>query len=174
MPFLQERVRGWAQHVSKEYSGGTERPLGGYIAVFGVYSTLTAAAVAVGRARGVRLPPRISGADLALLGVATHKLSRMVAKDPVLSPLRAPFTRFEGVSGEAELSEAVRGHGVQHAVGELLTCPFCLAQWVGTALVGGLVFAPRFTRLLSSAFAVKAVADAAQLAYAGLQKATTS
>ena len=27
---LEERVRGWAQHVSKEYSGGTERPLGGY------------------------------------------------------------------------------------------------------------------------------------------------
>ena len=48
------------------------------------------------------------------------------------SPLRAPFTRFEGASGHAEVAEEVREHGgVKHAVGELLTCPFCLAQWVG-------------------------------------------
>jgi hypothetical protein len=29
----------------------------------------------------------------------THKLARTLAKDPVTSPLRAPFTQYEGVSG---------------------------------------------------------------------------
>ena len=37
--------------------------------------------------------------------MATHKLSRIIAKDPVTSPLRAPFTTFEGTSGPAELAE---------------------------------------------------------------------
>jgi hypothetical protein len=28
-------------------------------------------------------------------------------------------------------------------MGELLTCPFCLGQWVATGLIFGLVLAPR-------------------------------
>jgi hypothetical protein len=35
------------------------------------------------------LPEKINFADLLLLGVATHKLSRIIAKDRVTSPLRA-------------------------------------------------------------------------------------
>ncbi len=50
------------------------------------------------------LPHGYSAADFALVSVATHKLSRLLAKDPVTSPLRMPFTRFEGTSGEAELA----------------------------------------------------------------------
>src|SRR6266568_6180594 len=50
---------------------------------------------------------------------------RLITKDPVTSPLRAPFTVFEGQEGQAELKEEVRGHGARKAVGELVTCPFC-------------------------------------------------
>jgi Protein of unknown function (DUF1360) len=32
-------------------------------------------------------------------------------RNPVTSPLRAPFTRYSGTSGEAELAEEVRGRG---------------------------------------------------------------
>jgi len=38
--------------------------------------------------------------------------------------------------------ESVRGHGPQHAVGELISCPFCLGLWTATALTAGMVYAP--------------------------------
>jgi uncharacterized protein DUF1360 len=39
------------------------------------------------------------------------------AKDPVTSPIRAPFTRCGGVSGPSEPAEEMRGTGVGHALG---------------------------------------------------------
>jgi hypothetical protein len=44
------------------------------------------------RAGGRGLPERIGAADLALIGVATHKCARMLTKDPVTSPLRPRAT----------------------------------------------------------------------------------
>lgn len=163
------RVRDAADQVAQDY-GREDRPLKGYLTVMGVYGAAIAGAAALGRARGVRLPKRISAGDLALMAVATHKVSRTISKDSVTSPIRAPFTRFEGSAGPGELQETVRGTGVQKAVGELITCPFCLDQWVATAFLGGLVAAPRATRWLAGTFAVRAGADALQFAYAALQK----
>jgi hypothetical protein len=115
------------------------------------------------------LPERLAWSDLGLVAVATHKLSRQLAKDPVTSPLRAAFTRYTGTSGEAEVAEEVRGRGMRKALGELVTCPFCLGQWVATVGVFGLVVAPRSTRAVASIFAVLAGADVLQFAYAKLQ-----
>ncbi len=42
------------------------------------------------------MPERIGPGDILLLGVATHKLGRLLAKDWVTSFLRAPFTTFKG------------------------------------------------------------------------------
>ena len=80
-------------------------------------------------------------ADVVLLSIATHKLSRLLSKDAVTSPLRAPFTRYDHPIGSGEVTEQVRDQGssTRHAVGELLSCPFCLAVWVATGLTGGLV-----------------------------------
>ena len=79
-----------------------------------------------------------------LISIATHKLSRLLAKDSVTSPLRAPFTRYAEPGGAAEVNEEVRDQGssIRHSIGELVTCPFCLAVWVATGLTGGLVLAP--------------------------------
>ena len=98
--------------------------------------------------------------------MATHKLARRVSKDSVTSPLRAPFTRYEGLSGPAELQEGGRGSGIRKAVGELVSCPFCLSQWVATGFVFGLLMAPRATRWTASVFASLALADFVQFAYA--------
>jgi hypothetical protein len=111
--------------------------------------------------------------DVALLSVATHKIARTLAKDPITSPLRAPFTTFQGTSGEAELAEEVRGTGVRHALGELLTCPFCLGQWTATGLVFGLVLAPRATRLFATLFTSLTAADLLQFAYDKVQQDPT-
>src|SRR3954466_3469491 len=163
-------VREATEQVAQEY-GREDHPLGGYLAVMGIYSAFVGGLALLGRARGVKLSKRVSASDVALLAVATHKASRTLSKDSVTSPLRAPFTRFEGASGPGELQEEVRGSGVQKAVGELITCPFCLDQWVATGFVAGLLAAPRATRWLAGTFAVRAGADALQFAYAALQRA---
>lgn len=155
-----------ARSTRTEYAQGEDRPLGGYLGAMGVYGATYAGVAAVARARGHRLPERLSWSDIALLTVATHKLSRMIAKDTITSPIRAPFTRYEGVSGPAELSEEVRGTGVRHAVGELLTCPFCLAVWTATGFTAGFVVAPRATRLAATVLTAVTGADTLQLVYA--------
>jgi hypothetical protein len=94
----------------------------------------------------------------------------MPAKDAVTSPLRAPFTQYQGPSGDAELGEEVRGTGLRHSIGELVSCPFCLSVWVATGFAAGLVFAPRFTRLAATTFTAVAVSDALQLGYAAAQQ----
>ncbi len=165
-------VKTWAQRQAEEYRQGEDRPLGGYVVVMGVYGAGVAATALLGRLLRRGVPERISPYDLAQMAVATHRISRTMAKDPVASPIRAPFTSYEGVSGAAELKEGVRGHGVQHSVGELLSCPMCLAQWIATGLSAGLVLAPRQTRLIMATFSAIAGADFLQYLYAYLQQAT--
>ncbi len=169
-----DKVKAAARREAQAYSAGADRPLGGYVATMGTYAASVVALVGMGALAGRRLPERVAPYDVALLGVATHKLSRLVTKDTVTAPLRAPFTEFAGPQGQGELHEEVRGHGARHAVGELLTCPFCLAQWVATGFAAGLVFAPRATRLVASTFTAVAVSDALQNIYAYLQKKAES
>ena len=136
----------------------------------GVYMSLVAGGAAAVRASGTQLPERIPFGDAALLTIATFRLARRIAKDPVTAPLRAPFVKYEGTSGHAEVAEEVREHGgVKHAVGELLTCPFCLAQWVGTAFVFGYVTAPRATRLAALTMTTVAGSDVLQFVYDAIQ-----
>jgi hypothetical protein len=152
------------------YRDGSDQPVGEFLATMGAYSALVAGMSAFVASRGKPLPARLSWSDLGLAALATHKVSRLMAKDTVTSPLRAPFMRFKGPSAPAELSEEVRGEGAKRAVGELISCPFCLDQWVATVAVFGLVVAPRVTRLAAGVFAVVAGADMLQFAYAKLQE----
>jgi hypothetical protein len=148
-----------------EYAPGTDRPLGGYAVLMGVYGMAVAAGALGLRRRNGHLPD-VRPVDILLTGVATHKMARRMSKDSVTSPLRAPFTRYEGVEGPAELKERVRGRGLRKAVGELISCPFCLSQWVATGFVFGLLTAPRATRWTASVFTSLALADFLQFAYA--------
>lgn len=155
------------------YRQGADRPLRSYLGTLGTYGAVVGTLSIAARLTR-RRPPRLDLWDVTLMTVATHKLARTIAKDPVTSPLRAPFARFRGTSGPAELAEEVRGHGVRHAVGELLTCPFCLAQWIGTAYAAGMVFAPDATRLVGATMTAVAGSDWLQLGYARLQQAAES
>jgi hypothetical protein len=151
--------------IQDTYQGDEDRPLGGYVAALSGYAGGVAALSGLVLLRRKRLPERYTLGEVALLSVATHKLSRLVAKDAVLSPLRAPFTRYEEPAGEGELNEEVRGSGVRHAVGELISCPFCMAVWVATGLTGGLVLVPRLTRAFEVVLTAVAASDFLQLAY---------
>lgn len=151
--------------LTAHYAPNGERPLRSYMILTGTYGAAFAGSLIALRARGQELPERIAARDVLLVGVATHKLSRVIAKDKVTSFLRAPFTRFQESSGHGEVEEEPCGHGLRLAIGELLVCPYCLAQWVGTGLSVGLVGAPRLTRLLSTVFVVHTVSDFLQAAY---------
>lgn len=158
-----------AREQAHEYAAGEERPLGGYLKALGVFGTAAGLLTVTARASG-RAAPDLGAKDLLLLVLATHKLSRLTAKDPITSPLRVPFTRFRGVSGPSELAEEVRGHGSRHAVGELVTCPFCLAPWAATALLGGYTLAPGAARAVCTALSAVAGSDFLQYAYAAAQR----
>lgn len=153
------------RRVQEDYAGDADRPLGGYVVALCAYAGFTGALVGIGSLRGKRLPGKVGIGDAALLSVATHKLSRLIAKDAVLSPLRAAFTRYEEPAGEGELNESVRGHGARHAIGEMISCPFCLAVWIATGLVGGLALAPRLTRTIELIMSAVAASDVLQLLY---------
>jgi hypothetical protein len=154
-----------ARRVVRHYQGRSDRPVGAYAAVLGTYVTVVGALALAGRLFGVRLPARIGLGDTALLSVATHKASRLLSKDMVTAPLRAPVTRFDEQTGMGEVNESARGHGIQHVLGEVATCPFCLAVWVSTGLTAGMVFAPRLTRLVATVLTTVAASDTLQLGY---------
>lgn len=141
-----------------------DHPLGSYAALAAAFNGGLAGLLLAAR-RGDRLPERVSAGDLLLLGTATHKLSRLLTKDKVTSFLRAPFTEYQSSSGHGEVEEKPRGKGLQLAIGELLVCPYCLAQWVSGGFLAGAILAPRATRVVASLFATLTVADFLQLAY---------
>lgn len=147
-----------AHQEADAYRGSEPRPLGSLLGVIGIYLAVVGVAGAVAT-RLRRWPARIDPLDIALATVATHRAAMLVSKDTVAAPLRAPFTRFEGPAGEGKLNESVRGTGVRKAVGELITCPFCLGHWFATFWAIGLVFAPRQTRVVSALFAAGAGAN---------------
>ena len=118
-----------------------------YLTLAGVYAAATATGALAVRARDrrrglaaavsgrQRVPDRLSADDLMLMGVATFKLSRLLTRAKVTMPIREPFATYERPGAAAEVMMTPRGSGLQRATGELLTCPFCVAQWIGTAFV---------------------------------------
>jgi hypothetical protein len=168
---VTEAVAERARREADAYRGDNPRPLEGYSVVLAIYALLVALTGVVAAATGRRLPERWGVQDLLTVTIGAHKLSRTVAKDAVTSPLRAPFTRYSGTGGPAEVMEETRQSSpLRHSLGELLTCPFCLDMWVITAFVIGLIFAPRLTRLIAGTFTALAGADFLQLAYAKAQQ----
>jgi hypothetical protein len=147
------------------HSPQQERPLGGYAVLMGLFAVLGGAFSAWFRASGRKLPERIEAGDLALITVATHKASRLMAKDRVTSTVRAPFTRYEDDAGPGEVSEAARGRGLRRAVGELIVCPYCIGMWISGMFAAGLLVAPRFTRWFAAIFVAVFGADLLQIAY---------
>jgi hypothetical protein len=158
---LEEAVAGY---------GNEEIPLASYAALIGVFNAGLAASLLLAKASGRDFPGRLDWSDLALFGIATHRLSRLLAKDKVTAALRAPFTEYEEKGGPAEVEEKARGTGARRAIGELVLCPYCLDQWVAAGFVSGSLFAPRLSRLLAGIFATVAIADFLQIAYKASQE----
>jgi len=174
---MLSRRRGTRLHDQRPLTHLRLRPAGdvdlhGFAGSLTMYAAAVAATVLLGRATRQTLPRRYEPADLVIGALATHKAARLLSKASVASPLRAPFTEFVEPAGSGEHHEEARGdQGVRHVVGELITCPFCLSVWIGSAYVAGLVFAPRPTRALGAVMTVVAGSDITQHVYQRLRGA---
>ena len=149
---------------------GEEESLPSYATLMGLFNLILAIFLLVARKSRRPIPERIEVRDIALLGVATHKLSLLLAQDAVTSPLRAPFTELQEKQSPKRVDEKPRGKGLRRSLGELLTCQFCVGQWVASFFTYGLVFAPAVTRLVASIFAVVTLSDHLHQSYKALMK----
>ena len=150
--------------------GQPDELLGPYLLILSAYNATFGSVLWLLHRSGRWRSQTLSLADVLLFSTATFKISRLLAKVSVTSPFRAPFTQFKEPAGDGEVTEEPRGTGLRHALGEFVTCPFCLSQWVAAALVCGWLGAPRETRLVSSIFTVRALSEVLQLGYAVLKR----
>ncbi|MGH2918453.1 MAG: DUF1360 domain-containing protein [Solirubrobacteraceae bacterium] len=150
-------------------SENEQRPLPGYAALAAAYAGFFGGGLALAARRGRELPDRFSAHDIALYGVATHRLSRMLSREKLGRLVRIPFTEVDedAPTPPGEMAEHPRdGGSVRRAVGELVNCTLCLDQWVAAGFVLGHVAAPRVTRAVAAALTVKATADVLHIGYA--------
>jgi hypothetical protein len=156
--------------AAQPFSGyaDTHEPLRAYALLAAAFNGGLAAGLASAQRRG-RLPERLDAGDVVLLGVATHKIARLLAKDSVTSFARAPFVHLEEKTGTNSLREQPRGTGMRRAIGELISCPECVGHWVAGCLVVSSLHAPRVTRVVASLYAALAIGDMLQFVYVGLK-----
>jgi hypothetical protein len=147
-----------------------QMPTRDYAALTAIFNGAIAAALLARKCSREPLPERIEPQDLVLFALSTQKLSRVITKGKVTTAIRAPFTEIEGKGGAGELEERPRGRGLQRAIGELLTCPFCIGTWIASGFIYGSLFSPRATRTVASIFAVSGVADFLQQLYVKTQE----
>src|SRR5437660_371187 len=88
-----------ARDAFATYAAPQDRP------PFRTYATMAATfnvaftGALVAAKRSGHLPKRICTQDVILIGTASHKLSRLVAKDKITAFVRAPFTEYQGRGG---------------------------------------------------------------------------
>src|SRR5215212_4398092 len=92
----------------------------GYATLLSLYGGAVAAAALIAQRRDHEGPDRYGLEDLVVGAIATHKFTRLVAKDGVTTPLRAPFTEFDENAGSAEVNEHPREGHLTHVPGEVL------------------------------------------------------
>ncbi len=135
------------------------------------YATITGSfvgglAVAGALARSLDRDPRDQSAlDLAILGLATFKAARTIARDDVTSFIREPFV--EGEAREGAESPIETGD-LRQAVGELVTCSRCVGTWMAAGLGTTQILAPRFGRILMWSLAAAGVNDWLQAGFSAL------
>jgi hypothetical protein len=142
----------------------TRAPHGAYAAIMGTYLSGLAAAGLLAKSLG-RDPAEHRPIDLVILGVATFKAARTLARDEVTSFIREPFVEGEAHEGG---EDPVETGDLRQAIGELVTCTRCVGTWVAAGLTSTQVIAPRFGRLLTWTLAAAGANDFLQAGFAAL------
>lgn len=166
----QQSRRSRRQQPPQDRDRREQLPTRDYAALVAVFNGLLATMLFARKCEREPLPERVAPQDLILFALSTQKLSRVITKDKVTAAFRAPFTEIEGKGGAGELEERGKGHGLRRAIGDLITCPFCLGTWIASGFIYGYIFSPRITRTVASIFAVGGMADFLQQAYIKAQE----
>lgn len=147
-----------------------DRPLKSYLLLISAFNVLWFFSSRV-ESRSQKLPSdkTISPFDFLIFIPAVHKLSQVITQDRVTEPIRAPFVEFSKDSKGKE-KQASKGEGLQKAVGNLLTCSYCIGPWVTTAMLFGYRVRPRETRFLATVFAIVTGSDFLHASYQKLKK----
>lgn len=126
-----------------------DQPRGAYAIIMVIFLSLFGAVAATLRRNPATLSQTPPARDMALLGIATFRMSRLIVADRVTSVFRKPVVE-EGV-GEEQLEGVTQKPkeegGMVQAVGELVTCPWCVSVWAGAFNVYLLTMFPRVGRL---------------------------
>ena len=112
----------------------TRRPTPRTRAYAGIMGTFVGGLAVAGRARPAARPrPARATAplDLVVLGAATFKAARTIARDEVTSFIREPFVEGEAHGAD---EEPVETGDLRQAIGELVTCSRCVGTWVAAGL----------------------------------------
>ena len=131
-------------------------PYRAYAVIMGTFLAGLGAVNGVAAARN-RPHFQIAPIELALLGLATFKASRTVARDKVTSFVREPFVEGEAYDGEDE--KPTHDTEMKQAIGELVTCTRCIGTWIGAGLASTQILMPRTGRLLTTVLAAGALND---------------
>jgi len=142
----------------------TRAPHGAYAAIMGTFLAGLGGAGVLAKLLG-RDPEHHRPVDVLVLGVATFKGARTLARDEVTSFLRDPFVEGEAHEGG---EDPVETGDLRQAIGELVTCTRCIGTWVAAGLTATQVVAPRFGRLVTWTLAAAGANDFLQAGFAAL------
>lgn len=152
------------------FSGYSQQPTPfvGYAILVGIFLALYIGFLWLGNYLNLSIP-RVGIGEIILLAVASHKLSRLIAKDWITSFIRAPFAQYQSASGTSEVNEQPRGTGIRLAIGQLITCPFCIGQWVIALFFYSFVLWPTETLFVAAIFIALTISDFLQLIYSAFK-----
>ena len=128
-----------------------------YAALNAVFAALLASVVVAARERTRDSEP-LTSRDLAVTGMATFALSKVIARERIGTWMREPFV-------DEEHGRRPRGRRLRHAVGELLTCTRCVGAWSALGLIGLRLTSPATGRVVNDVLAVSAMNDWLQASF---------
>ena len=142
----------------------TSPPYGAYAGIMTAFVGGLGAAGVLAKLLG-RDPREHSALDLTVLGLATFKAARTIARDEVTSFMREPFVEGQAKEGA---EDPIESGDLRQAIGELVTCSRCIGTWVAAGLAGTQILAPQFGRLLTWTLATAGANDFLQAGFAFL------
>ncbi|WP_027408897.1 DUF1360 domain-containing protein [Anoxybacteroides tepidamans] len=95
--------------------------------------------------------------DLLLLSLASFRFTRLLVYDAIMAWLRKPFHDIVEETlpdGSTETFLIVKGSGIKHWIGELLSCYWCTGVWCAAFFYGGYMLFPSFFGPLVHIFAI--------------------
>lgn len=87
----------------------------------------------------------ISWIDMAILVLASFRLTHLIVFDEITSFLREPFFHISyeaDASGQVVRSFHFKGTGIRRWIGELLSCYWCVGIWVAAVIVVLYLYVP--------------------------------